>query len=183
MSSLSLLKQTAWLWTRESDSRRRWVMSWRRLAHYSRGSLKLTCTILSSQIRNEMAYHNIRSYPFDSADYDQDEAQLNDAIRVGSRLHMRLYHMILIVAWFCTAVPHPLRCCRKRTYRHRRWQASQRQKEQMGRHQRWKWATLRFHLSSQFLDEVGWQYLLSISFLHWCIFRYIVYSLLSKCCS
>jgi hypothetical protein len=43
----------------------------------------LTRTIIGLQIRNEMAYHNIRSYPFDSADYDQDEAQLNDAIRVG----------------------------------------------------------------------------------------------------
>lgn len=32
-------------------------------------------------IRNEMAHHNIRGYPFDSQDYDQDEAQLNDAIR------------------------------------------------------------------------------------------------------
>lgn len=36
-----------------------------------------------SQIRNEMAHHNIRGYPFDSQDYDQDEAQLNDAIRVS----------------------------------------------------------------------------------------------------
>ena len=34
-------------------------------------------------IRNEMAYHNIKSYPFDSPDYDQDEAQLNEAIRVS----------------------------------------------------------------------------------------------------
>lgn len=34
-------------------------------------------------IRNEMAYHNIRSYPFDSPDYDQDETQLNEAIRVS----------------------------------------------------------------------------------------------------
>ncbi|KAK9896690.1 Septin-domain-containing protein [Cystobasidium minutum MCA 4210] len=32
-------------------------------------------------IRNEMAYHNIKIYPFDSPDYDQDEAQLNEAIR------------------------------------------------------------------------------------------------------
>ena len=34
-----------------------------------------------------MAYHNIRSYPFDSSDYDQDETQLNEAIRVSYWIH------------------------------------------------------------------------------------------------
>ena len=33
-------------------------------------------------IRNEMAYHGIKSYPFENDDYDEDERQLNQAIRV-----------------------------------------------------------------------------------------------------
>jgi len=32
-------------------------------------------------IRNEMAYHNIRSYPFDNEDHDPEEQQLNDIIK------------------------------------------------------------------------------------------------------
>lgn len=35
------------------------------------------------QIRNEMAYHNIRSYPFDNEELDAEEQQFNDIIRVS----------------------------------------------------------------------------------------------------
>ena len=38
--------------------------------------------ILFEQIRAEMTYHNIRLYPFDSEENDEEEVQLNQSIRV-----------------------------------------------------------------------------------------------------
>lgn len=43
-------------------------------------------TRFKETIRNELAFHNIKVYPFDSPDYDQDETQLNEAIRVSHPL-------------------------------------------------------------------------------------------------
>lgn len=40
-------------------------------------------TRFKETIRKELAFHNIKVYPFDSPDYDQDETQLNEAIRVS----------------------------------------------------------------------------------------------------
>ncbi len=36
------------------------------------------------QIREELVYHNIRLYPFDTDEDDQEEVQLNATIRVGN---------------------------------------------------------------------------------------------------
>lgn len=34
------------------------------------------------RIREELLYHNIRVYPFDTDEYDEEETQLNERIRV-----------------------------------------------------------------------------------------------------
>ena len=34
------------------------------------------------QIREELVYHNIRLYPFDTEENDEEEIQLNESIRV-----------------------------------------------------------------------------------------------------
>lgn len=39
--------------------------------------------MICPQIRDELHYHNIRLYPFDSDDHDTEEMQLNEAIRVS----------------------------------------------------------------------------------------------------
>lgn len=36
-----------------------------------------------AKIREEFAYHNIRLYPFDTDEDDEEEVQLNESIRVG----------------------------------------------------------------------------------------------------
>lgn len=38
---------------------------------------------MSSQIRAELFHHNIRLYPFDHDDTDEEEVQLNEGIRVS----------------------------------------------------------------------------------------------------
>jgi septin 3/9/12 len=38
------------------------------------------------RIREELLYHNIRVYPFDTDEYDEEETQLNERIRVGAHL-------------------------------------------------------------------------------------------------
>ena len=35
------------------------------------------------QIREELVYHNIRLYPFDTEENDEEEVQLNESIRVS----------------------------------------------------------------------------------------------------
>lgn len=37
------------------------------------------------KIRAELLYHNIRLYPFDTDEYDEEETQLNERIRVNFR--------------------------------------------------------------------------------------------------
>lgn len=45
--------------------------------------------LFKQRVRAEMQHHNIRIYPFDSDDLDEEELQLNDAIRVGENLFHR----------------------------------------------------------------------------------------------
>ena len=42
----------------------------------------LTWSLLHVQIREELVYHNIRLYPFDTDENDTEELQLNESIRV-----------------------------------------------------------------------------------------------------
>ncbi len=37
---------------------------------------------ICTQIREELVYHNIRLYPFDTEENDEEEIQLNESIRV-----------------------------------------------------------------------------------------------------
>ena len=37
------------------------------------------------RIRAELVYHNIRLYPFDTDEYDEEETQLNERIRVSGK--------------------------------------------------------------------------------------------------
>ena len=37
------------------------------------------------KIREELVYHNIRLYPFDTEENDEEEVQLNESIRVRSQ--------------------------------------------------------------------------------------------------
>lgn len=39
------------------------------------------------QIREELVYHNIRLYPFDTEESDEEEVQLNESIRVRLPFH------------------------------------------------------------------------------------------------
>ena len=38
---------------------------------------------IGAQIREELVYHNIRRYPFDTDENDEEEVQLNQSIRVS----------------------------------------------------------------------------------------------------
>ena len=40
-----------------------------------------------AKIREELVYHSIRLYPFDTEETDEEEVQLNESIRVGLRLN------------------------------------------------------------------------------------------------
>ena len=40
------------------------------------------------QIREELIYHNIRLYPFDTEENDEEEIQLNESIRVSTFRHV-----------------------------------------------------------------------------------------------
>jgi septin family protein len=49
------------------------------------------------QIRDELVYHNIRLYPFDTDENDEEEIQLNESIRVFQ--HISLFYLILVLTY------------------------------------------------------------------------------------
>ena len=104
-------------------------------------------------IRSEMAYHNIRSYPLEGGDYDQDESQLNEALSVSDPI---TWLLLLPVScpfkyaescYFLTGLDS-LCSSRKRKKRHCRWQASAGPQEPLGSDQRGERAALRLQLSA-----------------------------------
>jgi len=97
-------------------------------------------TKFKETIRSEMLYHNIRSYPFDGDDLDPEETQLNDIIRVSggptSITTYRAANKIFLYLLFNFTDYDSLRRRWVREKRSSGRQARQRQKEQVGRHQR-----------------------------------------------
>jgi septin 3/9/12 len=52
---------------------------------------------LRMQIREELVYHNIRLYPFDTDENDEEELQLNESIRVRIPMGTHSFLQALIV--------------------------------------------------------------------------------------
>ena len=110
---------------------------------------------LCGQIRAEMTYHNIRLYPFDTEENDDEEIQLNESIRV------RLFALASFHLHSQTCGPAEHDSLRRRwlgAHRHHRRQARPRPQEPLGRDQRRGRATLRVRLSSQLLAQVDFRY-------------------------
>ena len=53
-----------------------------RFGLYRAYDLRVSCDSVCTQIREELVYHNIRLYPFDTEENDEEEIQLNESIRV-----------------------------------------------------------------------------------------------------
>ena len=83
MSCQWLPRQTAWWWTNARRLKKRYVCE-----------LILSGRTNVSQIRAEFEYHNIRLYPFDSEEHDEEEVELNNSIRVRIDITLSRMHLL-----------------------------------------------------------------------------------------
>jgi septin 3/9/12 len=60
-----------------------------------------------AKIREELVYHNIRLYPFDTDENDEEEVQLNESIRVYIVLKLLFKHLLT----FFLIANYPIRDC------------------------------------------------------------------------
>ncbi len=95
------------------------------------------------RIKEEFAFHNLKMYPYDNDEFDEEERALNAQIKV----RVRLFGYYRMLTWI---IAHYSLCCRRiREVHCCSWQASPRPSEPMGRYQRRGREPLRVRLSPE----------------------------------
>jgi len=84
------------------------------------------------RIKEEFAFHNLRMYPYDNEEHDQEEIALNSQIKVS-------LHLWVFLRFLTNTVPDhdSIRRCWFRKDNRCRWQASSRSPEPLGHSQRY----------------------------------------------
>lgn len=99
-----------------------------------------------ARIKEEFAFHNLKMYPYDNDEFDEEEKNVNRQIKVGDAAGL------VTGARTLTRSPEPHSLCRRwlREVHHCQRQAGPRPPEQVGRHQRRGREPLRVHLPQGF---------------------------------